>query len=105
MFTNVYERRRELGTLLAMGASSSMILYMLMIKALVLGFFGGIAGYVVGSAISMALGPNITGTAVTPLWNLGLLALAIAIITSILASIVPAYKASNVDPTVILQEV
>lgn len=105
MFTNVYERRKELGTLLAIGASSSMILYMLMIKAFILGVFGGIAGYVVGSAISVIFGPNITGAAVMPLWDLGLMALAIAIITSMLASIIPAYKASNVDPNVILMEV
>jgi putative ABC transport system permease protein len=105
MFTNVFERRKELGTLLAMGASSSMITYMLMIKALFLGVFGGIAGYLIGSGIAMALGPSITGGSVTPLWNLGLLALAIAVLTSIIASIIPAFKAANVDPTVILQEV
>lgn len=105
MFTNVYQRRKELGTLLAMGASSTMILSMLLAKALILGVFGGLAGYIVGSAISMVVGPSITGSAVTPMWDLGLLALLIAIIMSMLASLIPAYKASSVDPNIILQEV
>lgn len=105
MFTNVYERRKEIGTLMAMGAPSTMIISMLLIKALGLGIFGGLAGFVVGSIISVVLGPSITNVAVMPVWSLSLLALIIATGTSIIASLIPAWKASSLDPSSILQEV
>lgn len=105
MFTNVYERRKEIGTLMAMGAPSTMIISMLLIKALGLGIFGGLAGFVVGSIISVVLGPSITNVAVMPVWSLSFLALVIATGTSIIASLIPAWKASSLDPSSILQEV
>lgn len=105
MFTNVYERRKEIGTLMAMGAPSTMIISMFLIKALGLGIFGGLAGFVVGSIISVVLGPSITNVAVMPVWSLSLLALIIATGTSIIASLIPAWKASSLDPSSILQEV
>jgi putative ABC transport system permease protein len=105
MFTNVYERRKEIGTLMAMGAQSTMIISMFLIKALGLGIFGGLAGFVVGTIISMALGPSITNVTVMPVWSLSLLALVIATGTSIIASLIPAWKASSLDPSSILQEV
>lgn len=105
MFTNVYERRKEIGTLMAMGAQSTMIISMFLIKALGLGIFGGLAGFVVGTIISMVLGPSITNVSVMPVWSLSLLALIIATGTSIIASLIPAWKASSLDPSSILQEV
>lgn len=105
MFTNVFERRKEIGTLMAMGAPSTLIINMFLIKALGLGISGGLAGFVIGSVISVALGPNITNVAVMPVWSLSLLALVIATGTSIIASLIPAWKASNLDPSSILQEV
>ena len=49
MYANVFERRREIGTLMALGADSGLVLRMFLLKALLLGVAGGIGGYVLGT--------------------------------------------------------
>ena len=44
MYANVFERRREIGTLMALGAGSSLVLRAFLLKALLLGLAGGIGG-------------------------------------------------------------
>ena len=46
MFANVFERRREIGTLMALGAGSHVVLRMFLLKAVWLGLAGGVGGYV-----------------------------------------------------------
>ena len=41
MYANVFERRREIGTLMALGAGSSVVLRMFLLKALLFGLAGG----------------------------------------------------------------
>jgi putative ABC transport system permease protein len=57
MYANVFERRREIGTLMALGATSSTVLRMFLLKALLLGLAGGIVGYLIGTILSVTLGP------------------------------------------------
>ena len=45
MYANVFERRREIGTLMALGANSYLILQIFLLKALLLGVVGGVGGY------------------------------------------------------------
>ena len=54
MYGNVYERRREIGTLMALGAGSGFVLKMFLMKALLLGLAGGVAGYVLGTVLAAA---------------------------------------------------
>ena len=58
MYANVFERRREIGTLMALGAGSSVVLRMFLLKALLLGLGGGIMGYVLGTVMAVVLGPG-----------------------------------------------
>ena len=44
MYANVFERRREIGTLMALGADSGLVLRIFLLKALILGVAGGIGG-------------------------------------------------------------
>jgi putative ABC transport system permease protein len=105
MYANVFERRREIGTLMALGATSSFVLRAFLLKALVLGLSGGIAGYILGTVLSVTLGPRIAGVPVLP--RLVLLAWAVGISTAIAlaASYFPARRASRLDPFATLQEV
>ena len=50
MFSNVYERRREIGIYMAMGSKPSWIVQVFMLKALYIGLIGGVLGYLIGSA-------------------------------------------------------
>lgn len=105
MYANVFERRREIGTLMALGAKSSLILHMFLLKALLLGCVGGVAGYIAGTILAVVLGPRIAGVPVLPMASLILVALGIAISISLVASYFPAKRASRLDPCTALQEI
>ena len=62
MYANVYERRREIGTLMALGANSSLVLKMFILKALLLGLVGGVGGAAAGTVLAATLGPVGTQT-------------------------------------------
>ena len=104
MYANVYERRKEIGTLMALGAGSGMVLRMFLLKALLLGLGGGTAGYVLGTVLALILGPRIAGVTVLPLPWLLLLALGVAVAISLAASYFPARRAARMDPAAALRE-
>lgn len=105
MYANVYERQAEIGTLMAIGAESGLILKVFLLKALILGISGGLGGYILGTAIAMTLGPQLAGVAVFPMPVLALWSFAISIGVTILASYFPARHAAKLDPVETLQEV
>jgi putative ABC transport system permease protein len=105
MFANVYERRREIGTLMALGASSSTVLKIFIAKALILGLAAGVGGYILGSALAVVLGPRLAGVPVLPMLTLILLAICIAVPLAVIASLLPARRAARLDPCTTLQEV
>jgi putative ABC transport system permease protein len=104
MYANVFERRREIGTLMAMGAGSAVVLRIFLLKALLLGLFGGLSGYVAGTATAVALGPRLAHVPVLPMPILLLWALGISVALSLLASFFPARRAARLDPCAALQE-
>ncbi len=104
MYNNVYERKREIGTLVALGASSSTVLKVFLLKALVLGIIGGIGGYLLGTILAIILGPLVAGVPVLPLWHLFPLSLTLSIAMTLIASYFPARYATRLDPSIVLQE-
>jgi putative ABC transport system permease protein len=105
MYANVFERRREIGTLMALGAGSSVVLRIFLLKALLFGLAGGIGGYVLGTILAVALGPRIAGVGVLPMLWLMPLAIGFAVVVSLVASYFPARRASRLDPCTALQEI
>jgi putative ABC transport system permease protein len=105
MFANVYERRREVGILVALGAGRGLIQRIFMLKALILGLVGGVFGYLAGTALAVILGPRLAGIAVTPRADWLLYSVALSVGLSLVAAIVPVYRATKLDPSVTLQEV
>lgn len=105
MWSNVEERKKEIGSLLAMGASPQNIYYIFIGKALILGVVGGVAGYLLGTLAGMILGPQIADVKVIPVPLLFVWALIIAVGVSVIASYFPARKAAKIDPALILQEI
>ncbi len=104
MFANVYERRREIGIYMSMGANSPWILKLFLLKALIIGLAGGIVGYILGSALAVFLGPRIAGVPVLPLPMYALYSVAISTVIALAASALPAFNATNVDPSLIMKE-
>jgi len=105
MFSNVYERRREIGTLMALGAESGVVLRIFLLKALLLGLAGGVGGYVIGTTIAVTLGPKLAGVPVFPMPILALWGVGISVGITLVASYIPARRAAGLDPVVTFQEV
>ncbi|MHB0956240.1 MAG: ABC transporter permease [Pirellulaceae bacterium] len=105
MYANVFERRREIGTLMALGASSFLILRIFLLKALLLGVVGGVGGYVLGTVLAMTLGPQLAGVPVLPMPLLALWALLISVGLTLTASFFPARRAARLDPCATFQEI
>ena len=104
MYANVYERRREIGTLMAMGARSTFVLKMFMLKAVILGLAGGICGYVLGTALAFIFGSYFAGIPVLPMPTLFFFAVGLSLVIAVVASYFPARRAANLDPCTTLQE-
>jgi putative ABC transport system permease protein len=105
MYANVFERRREIGTLMALGAHASLILGIFLFKALVLGLAGGVGGYLLGTVLALTLGPQLAGVPVLPMPTLALWALLISVSLALAASYFPARRAAKLDPCATFQEI
>ncbi len=102
---NVRERRREIGTLMAIGATPGFVLRLFLVKAMILGVAAGTIGCVLGLVTAMIAGPQWAGVAVTPLWNLAFIAIAAATVVAVVAAWFPARQAAKLDPCLCFQEV
>jgi putative ABC transport system permease protein len=105
MYANVYERRREIGTLMALGAKASLISKLFLFKALIIGLGGGILGSLLGTVMAVILGPKIAHIPVMPIPKLMALGVLLSLLISLLASLFPARRAAKTDPCVAIQEI
>ncbi len=105
MFANVSERRREIGTLMALGATPSLVARLFLGKALLIGLAGGVLGYVIGTALAVCLGPNWAGVAVQPVPSLAGISVLIAATVALVSSYLPARRAAMIDPCLCFREV
>lgn len=102
---NVRERRREIGTLMALGATPRFVQRLFLGKALVLGLVAGTFGCLVGLIVAVAAGPAWAGVTVSVLPTTSFLAILIATCLAILSAWWPARKAATLDPCLCFQEV
>ncbi len=102
---NVRERRREIGTLMALGATPGFVSRLFLLKAVWLGVGCGTTGCLLGIGLAMWLGPQWAGVSVQPLPGLSVIAVSVASVLAILAAYWPARQAARLDPCVCFQEV
>jgi putative ABC transport system permease protein len=105
MWANVEERRREIGTLLTLGATRGSVYRLFLAKSIILGLLGGLGGYVLGTLSAMVLGPELAGLAVDPVPVYVVWSVLIAIAIAVAGSWYPTFRATRLDPAAILQEV
>ena len=104
IWANVNERRKEIGILRMIGYQKHHIYNILMLKAVIMGFGGGIAGYILGTLAAVFLGPQFAGIEVSPIYLLLPLSVIAAVIISITGSLIPAYLAGKIEPFSTMQE-
>jgi ABC-type lipoprotein release transport system permease subunit len=104
---NVRDRRGEIGILRALGLRTHQILFIILVKAGVIGLAGGSVGYLVGRAIG-AMWREASGVPPIALalvdGRLLLLVLVAAPLVAMLASWLPAICATQQDPAAVLRE-
>ncbi|HJX50045.1 MAG TPA: ABC transporter permease [Candidatus Nanoarchaeia archaeon] len=104
MYTSVLERKKEIGTMKAIGARNSNILTMFLIESGLLGLVGGVVGALIGSGTALGIaagannffGSNIIEISVS-------IPLLVSVITfsfliGVLSGAVPSYQASKLKP-------
>jgi len=98
MLVAVSERRREIGLLKALGASSSQILGVFLAEATVLSVLGGVTGLVTGwAAVRAFVRVYPVFPAATPVWAV-IASLAVSLVVGVFFGVVPARRATRLDP-------
>ena len=101
MLISVTERTREIGIRKAVGANRREILWQFLVEASVLTAIGSALGMLGGWGLAAAVAHWTPLPARIPVWAV-LAALAMAAVTGMLFGLLPAYRASRLDPVVAL---
>ena len=97
MMVSVMERTKEIGTMKAVGAKSSDVLFMFLSEAMVTGFAGGAAGAAFGFILGGLVGSYID-LPVKASISLGAFVVGFAVVTAVVSGLYPAWRASNLNP-------
>jgi len=102
MLVSVTERTKEIGTRKALGAKSKMIRRQFLYEAIVIGQIGGLVGIflgiLIGNGVSLAIGTSF----IVP-WAWIILGVAVCFFVGLLSGVIPARKASRLDPIIALR--
>ena len=104
MLISVYERYREIGTMKCIGALDQHILLLFLVESIIQGAVGGILGFTLGVIAAVLSSGFTTGFDIiflipaVSLFKYFLGTTILSVILSILASMYPAWRASNLPP-------
>lgn len=97
MLVSVKERTKEIGTRKALGAKNHIIRQQFLIESILIGEIGGILGVILGIAIGNIVALLIDGPFVIPwIWIIG--GVILCLVVGLLSGVMPAIKASRLDP-------
>ena len=101
MYTTVTERRKEIGILKSLGASTTFIISSIEGEAFFIGVLGVVLGFIVAFASSFVIGRSFS---LTFEFSLGwmLTAVAIAVGGSLFGALYPAWRAAGIDPVEVM---
>lgn len=97
MLVSVSERTREIGVRKALGAKRATIAVQFFVETIIVGQLGGILGIILGLLIGLGVSAAAGFSFTTP-WLAMFSAFAITFLVAILSGLLPAIKASKLDP-------
>jgi lipoprotein-releasing system permease protein len=109
--TITHEKTRDIAIMKSLGLSESAMRTIFVFEALILGFAGGLVGFVLGYLLCLAIGsievknPYLDATRIPLAYNLWyyVIALCVAVVSSFAAGYVPARRAARVHPVDIIR--
>ena len=108
MVSSVHQRRREIGVFLSLGADSIFVYRIFLFEAVLLGLVGGVLGAGLGVGASILIGPLMLSTA-TSISNVPTfvvpLSLGISVVSCLVASLYPTWRATKIDPVSALKAI
>ncbi len=104
MYMSVLERTREIGTLKAIGARNTDVMFLFLFESGLLGLLGGVMGVILGGLLSFgvatiasqALGTILLRASITPLLVAG--ALGFSFLVGMISGVMPAMRAARLNP-------
>ncbi|MBM3565951.1 MAG: FtsX-like permease family protein, partial [Alphaproteobacteria bacterium] len=97
MMGTIHGRIREIGLLKVLGASPGQLMRLFIYEAAIVGLLGGLIGFGAGFALARWIAPMLMpGTAVEFIWWHIPVAMGVAAVCSVLATLYPAFFASRV---------
>ena len=103
MMTVVMERRKEIGLKKAIGAENRSIICEFLGEGLVLATLGGLIGIVSGYFFAQAVSMSVFGRGVSLPLFLVLFSLVASLAVTVLASLIPVARATDVEPSLVLR--
>ncbi|MDQ7093130.1 FtsX-like permease family protein [Desulfosporosinus sp. PR] len=105
MKSSVEERTREIGVFRAIGFRKRHLLQATLTEAGILSVLGGLCGYFLGMGAAVNFGSLISNTQVQILWQFNLLIYALggSLLIGLMASLYPAWRSANLDPSASLR--
>lgn len=102
MLLSVNERRKEIGLRLAIGADRLKILLQFLLESIFISFLGGLIGLFLGIFTSIIFLPLLKYPLVIA-WKPIIVSSLLTIIFGLISGIYPAYRASKIDPAILLK--
>ncbi len=103
MATAIFERRREIGLMKAIGSGNLAIATLFFFESALLALLGGIAGFAAGAALAQQIGRWIFSSAVTIQPVLFPIVLGVAVAVTFAGSAASIRKAMQFDPAIVLR--
>ncbi len=102
MLVSVVERTREIGIRKAIGATSRAVLQQFLTEAILVSLLGGTFGVSIGVGLAFAASTLFKFPFVVSLWSIGA-GLGLALTVGLIAGVIPARNAANLDPIAALR--
>lgn len=105
ILSQIKKSMHEIGLLFAIGAPRKLVCTNFYLKACIIGIVGGLMGFLAGIPLAEYLGEEFLGRTIRPGIELLLPVFAISFFSSVIGTLIPAYRVLQIDPVETLREV